>query len=59
MPKINKSSTESKQKCTKPLYKRKEKSLEELSQKFLKALANEKEGVVRLDELTARFGEFI
>lgn len=38
-------------------YKRKEKSLEELTHKFLTTLSNEKIGVVYLDKMTSLLGE--
>jgi transcription factor E2F7/8 len=43
-------------KAGKKQYIRKEKSLEELSHKFLKALTSEKESLVCLDEMTNRLG---
>jgi len=39
-------------KSSKNSYKRKDKSLEELSHRFLSVLALEKEGFVYLDEMT-------
>ena len=43
-------------KILKKEYKRKDKSLEELSHKFLKALSTQNGGLVHLDEMTTRLG---
>ena len=56
VPKRTKKIKKEPKKKNKTHYKRKEKSLEELSHKFLRALASQKDETVCLDEMTNRLG---